>query len=168
VYKYGIENFKFNILIFCFDEDRYKYEIEYIQKYNSLIPNGYNISKGGTGGGFYGKKHSLESIQKITTSMKNISKLTNNQPTFYSQEYKHKMSITLSNSSHIKYLKEHKLSFSALKTKVAQYDFKNNLIATYESLTEASNKTNIHYKNISKAINGNTKTSGGFIWRKIL
>jgi hypothetical protein len=51
-------NFKFVILIFCFDEDRYKLEIEFIKKYNTQVPKGYNISKGGTGGGFEGKKHS--------------------------------------------------------------------------------------------------------------
>ena len=55
VKKYGIENFKFDILLICFDEDRYKYEIEYIKKYNSQVPNGYNILGGGPGGGFEGK-----------------------------------------------------------------------------------------------------------------
>jgi len=28
VIKHGIDNFKFEILLICFDEDRYKYEIE--------------------------------------------------------------------------------------------------------------------------------------------
>jgi len=32
VKKYGIDKFKFEILIICFDEDRFKYEIEYIKK----------------------------------------------------------------------------------------------------------------------------------------
>jgi hypothetical protein len=36
---------------------RFKYEREYILKYNSIIPNGYNITNGGEGGGFQGKKH---------------------------------------------------------------------------------------------------------------
>ena len=43
VKKYGIENFKFDILLICFDEDRYKYEIEYIKKYNSIVPKGLFI-----------------------------------------------------------------------------------------------------------------------------
>lgn len=30
VKKYGIENFTFDVLLICFDDDRYKYEIEYI------------------------------------------------------------------------------------------------------------------------------------------
>lgn len=44
--KYGIDNFKFEVLIICFDEDRLHYEIEYIDKLNTLVPNGYNISRG--------------------------------------------------------------------------------------------------------------------------
>jgi len=71
VKKYGIENFTFTVLIICFDEDRYKYEMDYIKKYNTMAPNGYNLSSGGEGGGFYGKKHSQETINKISQLMKN-------------------------------------------------------------------------------------------------
>ena len=70
VKKYGIDNFKFEILIICFDEDRFKYEIEYIKKYNSISPNGYNLTKGGEGGGFYGKKHSQQTIDRLSISLK--------------------------------------------------------------------------------------------------
>jgi group I intron endonuclease len=70
VRKYGIENFEFTILIFCFDEDRFYYEKEYIKRYNSQVPNGYNITPGGEGGGFYGKKHTKESMQKMVQSMR--------------------------------------------------------------------------------------------------
>lgn len=66
VKKYGIDNFTFEILIICFDDERYKFEIEYIKKYNSIAPNGYNLTKGGEGGGFYGKKHSQETIDRIS------------------------------------------------------------------------------------------------------
>ena len=70
VKKYGIDHFKFEILIICFDEDRFKYEIEYIKKYNSMVPNGYNLTKGGEGGGFYGKKHSKQTIDKLSNILK--------------------------------------------------------------------------------------------------
>lgn len=71
VKKYGIENFNFEVLIICFDEDRYKYEMEYIKKYDTMAPNGYNLTPGGEGGGFYGKKHSQKTINKISNFMKN-------------------------------------------------------------------------------------------------
>ena len=70
VKKYGIDNFKFEVLIICFDEDRYKIEMEYIKKFNSISPNGYNLTIGGEGGGFYGKKHSQETINNISIKMK--------------------------------------------------------------------------------------------------
>ena len=68
--KYGIENFEFSVLIICFDDDRFKYEIEYIKKYNSVVPNGYNITKGGEGGGFQGKKHTEEVKNEIKNKLK--------------------------------------------------------------------------------------------------
>lgn len=46
--KYGVENFLFEIIELCEDsqlDDKEKY---YINKYNSLTPNGYNIQLGGT------------------------------------------------------------------------------------------------------------------------
>lgn len=45
--KYGIENFKFKLLCICFDDDTNKFEEEYIKKYNTLYPNGYNMIGGG-------------------------------------------------------------------------------------------------------------------------
>jgi group I intron endonuclease len=71
VKKYGIENFEFSIILICFDEDRFKYEIEYIKKYNSLSPNGYNLTNGGEGGGgFKGKKHTEEVKNRIKNTLK--------------------------------------------------------------------------------------------------
>lgn len=59
--KYGISVFRFTILIICFDDDIYKFEPEYIKKYDTIAPNGYNISAGGRGSkGFTGKTHTAE------------------------------------------------------------------------------------------------------------
>ncbi len=62
--KYGKDSFKFEILIICFDEDRYEYEKEYIKKYNTKAPNGYNLTDGGEpGGNFKGRHHTFETKQ---------------------------------------------------------------------------------------------------------
>jgi len=45
--KYGIENFTYKIICICFDDDTNKFEEEYINKYNTLYPNGYNMIEGG-------------------------------------------------------------------------------------------------------------------------
>jgi group I intron endonuclease len=65
VKKYGWDNFKFEVLIICFDDDRFEYEKQYIKKYNSKVPNGYNTTDGGEGGGFQGETHSEETIKNI-------------------------------------------------------------------------------------------------------
>jgi group I intron endonuclease len=72
--KYGLESFKFEVVIICFDEDRFNYEREYIKKYNSQAPYGYNILPGGEGGGFLGKSHSEESREKISENLKKFNK----------------------------------------------------------------------------------------------
>jgi len=70
VKKYGIDNFEFSVLIICFDDERFKYETEYIKKYNSVVPNGYNITNGGEGGGFQGKTHTEEVKNIIKNKLK--------------------------------------------------------------------------------------------------
>ena len=41
--KYGKENFSFQILEECLEEDLDEKEIYYIKKFNCIVPNGYNI-----------------------------------------------------------------------------------------------------------------------------
>jgi group I intron endonuclease len=48
--KYGKENFKFSIIRFCFsNEELNEKERYYIKKYNTMVPNGYNLTPGGDG-----------------------------------------------------------------------------------------------------------------------
>jgi group I intron endonuclease len=70
VKKYGIDNFEFSVLIICFDDERFKHEIEYIKRYNSVAPNGYNLTNGGEGGGFQGKTHTEEVKNGIKNKLK--------------------------------------------------------------------------------------------------
>lgn len=66
VNKYGADKFKIETIIICFDDDLYRFEKDYIKKYNTLAPNGYNAHEGGEcGGNFTGKKHSNETKAKI-------------------------------------------------------------------------------------------------------
>jgi group I intron endonuclease len=63
--KHGIENFIFKIICICFDEDCDIYEKEYIKKYDTIAPNGYNL----TPGGHCGITHP-DSIEKMRESVK--------------------------------------------------------------------------------------------------
>ena len=46
--KYGIDNFSFEVLQVCLAEDLNSLEKFYIDKFNSISPNGYNMTAGGS------------------------------------------------------------------------------------------------------------------------
>lgn len=58
--KYGNDKFKYQLICICFDEDCDTYEREYIKKYNTITPNGYNMLEGGKS-----VKHSKETRELI-------------------------------------------------------------------------------------------------------
>lgn len=192
VIKYGIENFIFTVLIICFDDDRFKYEKEYINKYNSVVPNGYNLTNGGQGGGgFKGKKHSQEVKDKIKNTLKQkyidnpelkqqLSK--RNKMILNIPEVKERMKIGMLNSN--KYNKairatiadniKNKISESLKKyhnenkqIKVKQYNINNILLNEYTSISEASRKSSINRKAISLNLREKTNNAGGFIWKYV-
>jgi group I intron endonuclease len=88
--KYGIEALKFDILCEGCEEDIKNLEVTMIEKYNTLAPSGYNLTKGGGGttgwkpskntrrnmsksrtgklNGMYGKKHSSEARKKMAVA----------------------------------------------------------------------------------------------------
>lgn len=80
--RYGVENFENHIIEWCNSKDTLnKREIYWIAKYNCNTINdyGYNIAPGGQGGhicdqsgknnGMYGKKHSCETLNKMSNSL---------------------------------------------------------------------------------------------------
>jgi group I intron endonuclease len=64
VKHYGVDKFKFEVIIICFDEDLDQFEKEYIKKYNCIVPNGYNVQEGGSEGGFFKGHHHTEEAKK--------------------------------------------------------------------------------------------------------
>lgn len=86
--KHGVENFKFEILIICFNEDVVKFEKEYIKKYNSQTPNGYNILSGGQiGDGHVGFKHRPETIEKVKESLRKFKEANPNHYETYRERH---------------------------------------------------------------------------------
>jgi len=69
--KYGFENFDFEILEECSQQELNEREIYYIDKYNALFPNGYNMSKGGKYSA--NKKIDFEQREEIYNLLKNSS-----------------------------------------------------------------------------------------------
>lgn len=198
VKKYGIDNFEFKVLIICFDEDRFIYETEYIKKYNTYGENGYNMTRGGEGGGFVGKKHSEETkklikekLTGLNTGIKNhnfgkkktpeekkhLSEIMKGRQ--FTEEAKEKRREQFKNNPEIaKKISESLKEYYKNNTdrvvklgnckKVEQYDLGGNLLNTYYSISEASRAINITHTTISRACDNPNYTAGGFKWKKVL
>lgn len=75
--KYGIENFNFEIIEEC--ENYNEREIFWIKYYNSLVPNGYNMTEGGEnppvfhGEDHYMAIHTWEDINNIIQLLQNTN-----------------------------------------------------------------------------------------------
>lgn len=64
--KYGLENFKTDIIKECDDEDLDKWEKHYIALYDTIYPNGYNDNEGGSIG-FHHSERTKRAISKANT-----------------------------------------------------------------------------------------------------
>jgi group I intron endonuclease len=195
--KYGIENFKFKIICICFDEDCNKYEKEYIKKYNTLVPNGYNLKDGGNN-----CKHHPETIKLISKKLKGrvcpeVSELTRkkrsenakgnknqNHGKPMSIEQKNKISESMKkmyekrknthgykvDSICLENLKKGREMSSGKLKKVAQYNLNGDFIASYDSLTSAAKSVNGHHSVIGNVCDEKKihyKTYKGFLWKFI-
>lgn len=189
--KYGIENFQFMIICVCFDDDCDRYEDEYINKYKTLAPNGYNLRAGGGNSGKHhpdtiklmserqkgrkGTPHSPETIKKLREAQKGSK-----NPNFgkkLSEEQKQKMSATRKERIKNGQITYHFMSeASLLNLKKARYRFRRKItqcnasgecIATYESVTEAAIQTGTPACCIRNVLNPKrpSKTAGGYIWK---
>jgi group I intron endonuclease len=71
--KYGIENFEKMVLIHCKNEQADFYEILWIRKLKTKVPNGYNLTNGGDGVK-KGYKHTTESKNRLKKTKESIEK----------------------------------------------------------------------------------------------
>lgn len=195
--KYGEENFEIVIL----KENIYTqcllnlWESYYINKYNCLSKENYNISDGGYNGNpfagkteeemkeirqkmseahkgenhpMYGRKHSEKSKQKMSETHKGKN---------HSEEWKQKMSEAHKGKNNPMYGNHHseeskqKMS-EAVKGKnhprakrVAQYDLNGNLIKIWDYAKQAEEELGINHCNISMCCKCKRKSAGGFIWK---
>ena len=193
--KYGVDNFKFQIICICFNEDCDKYEIEYINKFNTLTPSGYNIK---TGGSYY--KHHEETKQIMSEKIKAIwtpehrENIKNKLKEYYKNNKKHidstyrnKISngmkeywnnLTMEAKNEIISKRNYKdrknntkyvNNLPSNRRKVGKYTVDNNLIERYESITDAAIKHNISHSTIYRVCQNkkSCKTAAGFIWKYI-
>ena len=174
--KYGWNNFDHIVLptIYHTQDELNQAEIEIIQDMDS-IKNGYNISLGGQ----IGVKNQ-EYIDSVSKEISQYDMNGNLIKTWLSgKEIKRVLDVCDStirravksdNKSaygyiwkygHSNYVEPYKHTHSK---NVIQYDLDKNHIETYDSVKEASMKTNTHKDAISNVCRGKAKTANGFYW----
>jgi group I intron endonuclease len=171
--KLGKDAFTWEILIICFDEDVSRYEKEYIKRYNTIRPNGYNLTEGGE----LGWNHHPDTVAKLKESK--AGKGNHRPPGFkYSDESKLKMSESTKAWNDARSPEERRLSAKkATETKSTRTYPKRGIpviqlkdgveIARFTSSCEAGRQTGILYKSIHAVCKGRkwVKTAGGFEWK---
>ena len=129
----------------------------------------------------YGKSLSEETKQKLSNALKNreISKETRKKisETMTGIKKTDEMCKKLSESKKGTKLSEQtkqKIKNTRLtgsdnprSKRVAQYDFDNNLINIFSSISDAARECNTFHSSISACCNGKKQTSGGFKWKYI-
>lgn len=184
--KYGVESFEFKLICICFDTDLDRYECFYINKFNSIVPNGYNLRDGGNT-----SRHHEETKNKISDTLKNRTDIIRSKPQLgkpHTEEIKKKISNALKGrklnpqtiqkrqltislyDSNKKEEINSKISNSKkgnIKTSkvVEQYDLNKNLVNVFPSISDAANELEVCRSSIKRCCDGIYKNVKGYVWK---
>lgn len=176
--EFGLDNFSYEILeqFENFDQQLLnERECYYIEYFNSLTPNGYNMVPGGTNGAGLAKGKEVEQYdlmghfitsypsahqaQTITgISYSSICACCRNEIS-HTKEYQWKYA---NSDKTIQDISQEKIKI--LQRPIYQFDLKGQFIQVYTSLQEASIQTGISKSLISNVCNLKGNTAGGYVW----
>lgn len=168
--KYGIENFKFEVIDECLTRDELnEAESKWIEYYDTFLGVGYNCTSGGEGyvvseeskkkmsecslgdkNHFYGKTHTEETKIKISETNKGHKRCVGRK---YSKETLKKMSVSGKNRT------------DNIRSIIQINKTTGEEIACWLSIKDAGEFLNIPRPNISRALPRNDYSAGGFKWR---
>jgi group I intron endonuclease len=166
--KYGEVNFKYEIIFTCFSQEDLNYaEKTLISKYNTVVPNGYNVKLGGAQGG----KLIEETKQKISKKTKEWYR--KNKHPFKGKKFtkKHRENLSkvrkgFTSKARRKVQKEirkkHQISIVAIH-------IDSNTKHTFDSIEDCAKSLNLCRGNISKVLNNKenrTQHKGYKFYRK--
>jgi group I intron endonuclease len=189
----GVDNFSFDIIEVVDNKNLYEREKYWIKYYNSLSPNGYNLTEGGEGTQGFIRPQPAEEKQKKSETMKQyyINHPEKRQEIaerakelWQNEEYRNK--VTESNK---KFYQEHPNLFkgennpmygkkhteealekirahaATRKQKIAQLDKDNlEIIQVFDGIKDAEKALNVSHGWLSKAAR-NDKVAYGFRWK---
>lgn len=174
--KHGKDMFEFSVIDYATNQDDAdELERKYIQEYNSLKPNGYNILIGGRNqqgswnqkkvymydlnGNYLGEFESSMDVERKSNSFylrHGVSDCCNGK----NKRYKDKIFSYIKESK----IKSYKKPKSVRNKKVYQFSKNGRLINVFESIACASLKTNTLRTSIIGCLKGNYKTANGYLW----
>lgn len=157
--KYGINNFNIEQIEEIDNSLLNDREIYWINFYNSMIPNGYNMTFGGEGS----TKINYKLVYELWNSGKSISQIASILNHSIAQ-----LKIILSSYKNFNNEENNKRTINATKKQVRQYDKNTNeLIKIHDSIKDAAAAVNVDRSCISRCCSGKKKSSRGFVWRFI-
>lgn len=155
--KYGIENFKIEMIEECSVESLNYRECYWIEYYSSFR-EGYNATKGGDGT-VYLDYDLIYKTYLFTKSVQKTSELCNCDI--------HSVSLVL-DLYNIDRRERKSNAQNSVKKPVAQIDpTTKEIVAVYESIADAKKAVPNTYSHISSVCRGKRKTAGGYEWRYI-
>lgn len=159
--KYGLHNFDIDVIDYAesIDELNSK-ECFYIEKYNSMTPQGYNLCDGG--GRTLGFKHTEESKKSMSNNKK--GKYTGEDNHFYGKKHteatKEKMRLAWKTTRIMTEEQKEKLRKAHVTKQVINLDTGD----IFNSCKEAGASINVNPTQITRVCKGRSKTSGGYHW----
>ena len=175
ILKYGLENFEVEILDQVPEDQLEDKEAEYIEKYNTLKPNGYNTYPKGCGERNSKLSTDIDVYDLELNYLESFNSLIN-AARKYNVPYQSISDCINHKIDHYKDKVYVRFGEKPIKPKIvkthgrqtAQYDLDNNLIAVYKSANEAARaigKGNNAGRNIRLVCSGDRQTAFGFKWK---
>ena len=175
IQKYGFENFEVEILAEVPQEQLNEMETKYIQIFNTLSPNGYNISAGGKSFSYNREKRK---VYQYSTEDGHLIKEWNSRK---DAEQSFGVSTPVLQSVlegrsftqwgyHWSYLKMDKFPINErlinpTEKKVEMYSLQGEYIKSFKSIAEAARETDSERSAIKRCCRGELHYHNGFIWK---
>ena len=176
--QYGLENFSYEILeeFEVFDQDLLnELECYYIEKYNSMRPNGYNMTPGGSNGAGLAKSktvYQFDLFGNFIQEFYSAHEASRNTGIDYSsicsccrKEKINTKNYQWSYERNDPLIMDIHYQANYKSRKVLQCDKNGNIIQIYATLADAAAASGVAKSTISNVCRGIGKSGGGFIWK---